>query len=76
MDFLICSQECGKLEFMEIIFLDGKYNLWLLLKVALLGDTRFSVPDNYGKITNPSASRYIISVAPLPGIIFLLSIFI
>ena len=43
--------------------LDGKYNLWLLLKVALLGDTRFSVPDNYGKITNPSASRYIISVA-------------
>ncbi|MDU2289531.1 MAG: hypothetical protein E7D69_05450 [Clostridium celatum] len=43
--------------------LDGKYNLWLLLKVALLGDTRFSVRDNYGKITNPSASRYIISVA-------------
>lgn len=43
--------------------LDGKYNLWLLPKVALLGGTRFSAPDNYGTITNPSASRYIISVA-------------
>ena len=43
--------------------IDGNYNLWLFEKSMLFGGTRFTSPDSYGTITNPSTGRYSITVS-------------
>ncbi|WP_278245088.1 S8 family peptidase [Clostridium sartagoforme] len=45
------------------LIMDGTFNAWLPQKGILRGNTRFSPFDPYGTTTNPSNSRYAISVA-------------
>lgn len=43
--------------------LSGRYDAWLPQRGLTVGNTRFSFPDPFGTITNPSNSIYIITVA-------------
>lgn len=43
--------------------IDGKYDMWLMQKQLMSGETRFISPDNYATIMNPSPSRGSITVA-------------
>lgn len=45
------------------LIMDGTFNAWLPQKGMLLGNTRFSPFDPYGTSTNPSNSKFIISIA-------------
>lgn len=43
--------------------LSGRYDAWLPQRGLTVGNTRFSFPDPFGTITNPSNSIYIITAA-------------
>lgn len=43
--------------------LSGKYDAWLPQQGLTVGDTKFSFPDPFGTITNPSNSIYITTIA-------------
>jgi len=43
--------------------LSGRYDAWLPQKGLIVGNTKFSFPDPFGTMTNPSNSLYIVSVA-------------
>ena len=43
--------------------LNGRYNAWIPQKGITVGNTRFSYPDPFGTITNPSNSIYIATIA-------------
>ncbi|MBS5883537.1 S8 family peptidase [Clostridium sp.] len=45
------------------LIMDGTFNAWLPQKGMLLGNTRFSQFDPYETSTNPSNSKFIISIA-------------
>lgn len=45
------------------IILDGKYNVWITQKGITIGETKFSLSDPYGTITNPGNSTGIITAA-------------
>ena len=45
------------------LIMDGTFNAWLPQKGMILGNTRFSQFDPYGTSTNPSNSKFIISIA-------------
>lgn len=45
------------------LIMDGTFDAWLPQKGITLGNTRFSPFDPYNTITNPSNSRYLITVA-------------
>lgn len=43
--------------------LSGRYDAWIPQRGLTVGDTRFTFPDPFGTITNPSNSIYIVTAA-------------
>lgn len=52
-----------KLRLVGNLILDGRYDIWMLQSNLTPGTARFTPSDQYGTITNPSNSRYIITAA-------------
>lgn len=52
-----------KLRLVGNLILDGRYDIWMLQSDLTPGTAKFTPSDQYGTITNPSNSKYIITAA-------------